>query len=144
MKMSSELVMRYLFTRLKEKTFDSNLSRNLLKKKQSVSEGLSPCRVFQNISIGWSVTRAMPAGPLNVLGVMSKSISVKKIYEEKIANAPEENILQNTKCYQDQSFDHNCLIQKLINNDNYLVLLNEEGFYPFKEYPCQITKISSL
>jgi len=73
-----------------------------------------------------------------------KGSDLNKIYEEKIANAPEENILQNTKCYQDQSFDHNCLIQKLINNDNYLVLLNEEGFYPFKEYPCQITKISSL
>ena len=61
---------------------------------------------------------------------------LNKIYQKKMANAPIENTLQHIR--------YEGAISALLSNDNYLVLDHEEFFINFKEYPCQITKISAL
>ena len=78
----------------------------------------------------------------NVFKYAPKGSVLNKIYQKKIANVPKENLLQNINC--SCSFYECCIIQKLISNDDYLVLDHEEGYIHLKEYPCQITKISSL
>ena len=80
----------------------------------------------------------------NVFKNAPKGSILNKIYQKKMANVPKENLLQNINCSCSFSFYECCIIQKLMNNDDYLVLDHEEFYLPLKEYPCRITKISSL
>ena len=59
-----------------------------------------------------------------------------RIYQKKMANVPIENTLQN--------IGYEGAISALLSNDDFLILDNEEPYLKFKEYPCQITKISAL
>ncbi len=72
MKMSCVLETKWLFIPPKAKIFDSSLSRNLSRKKQSASAGSFRCKASPNTSIEWNVTPATPVGRLNVSGAMSK------------------------------------------------------------------------
>ena len=53
-----------------------------------------------------------------------------------MANVPIENTLQN--------ISYEGAVSALLSNDDYLVLDSEEPYLKFKEYPCQINKISAL
>ena len=61
-----------------------------------------------------------------------KGSVLNKIHQKKMANAPIENI------------GYEGAISALLSNDDYLSLEVEESFLKFKEYPCQITKVSML
>ena len=76
------------------------------------------------------------AYPEDIFKYAPKRSVLNKIYQKKMANAPVENYLQNIK------FEG--AISALLSNDNYLILNNEEPFLKYKEYPCQISKISAL
>ena len=72
----------------------------------------------------------------NVFKNAPKGSILNKIYQKKMANVPIENTLEN--------IGYEGAISALLSNDDYLVLDFEEPFLQFKEYPCQITKISTL
>ena len=61
---------------------------------------------------------------------------LNKIYQKKMTNVPIENTLQN--------ISYEGAVSALLSNDDYLVWDQEESYVNFKEYPCQITKISAL
>ena len=61
---------------------------------------------------------------------------LNKIYQKKMANAPIENTVQNIK--------YEGVISALLSNDGCLALDYEDSYLPFEQYPCQITKISTL
>ena len=65
-----------------------------------------------------------------------KGSVLNKIYQKKMANVPIENTLQN--------ISYEGAVSALLSNDDYLVLDSEEPYLKFKEYPCQINKISAL
>ena len=64
----------------------------------------------------------------------SKGSVLNKIHQKKMANAPIENTIKNIK--------RDGAVSALLSNDDYLVLDILEPYLNFKEYPCQITKIS--